>query len=74
MQRSKAQQDDAQQANMFFQQMAADRQKWMMELWKIWQDTQTKIFEIMQSVVLNRAQVQDKMAEKWAAVLGGYAA
>jgi hypothetical protein len=72
--RAKAQQDDAQQANMIFQTMAADRQKWMMELWKIWQDTQTKIFEIMQSVVLHRAQVQDKMAEKWAAVLGGYAA
>jgi len=71
--KAKAAEDDAKQANMIFQQMAADRQKWMMEMWKIWQDTQNKIFEILQQVALNRAKVSSAMAEKWAAVLGGYA-
>lgn len=70
--KAKAAQDDAQNANMIMQQMAADRQKWLMQLWKIWQDTQTAIFQMMQEVMLNRQKVQDALNDKWDAVLGGF--
>lgn len=72
-QRAKQMQDDMQAAQTIYMQMAADRQKWLMEMWKIIQDTQTAIFQIIQSVVLQREKVSMECAEKWAAVLGGYA-
>jgi hypothetical protein len=72
-QRAKVMQDDLQAAQSIYMQMAADRQKWLMEMWKILQDTQTAIFNIIQAVILNREKVAMDMAEKWAAVLGGYA-
>lgn len=65
-------QNDMQQSQTIFMQMAADRQKWMAKMWEILQDTQTQIMEIMQGVAVRRAASMDKMAAKWAAVLGGY--
>lgn len=71
--RNKAMQDDFQQAQTIYMQMAMDRQKWMAQIWKILQDTQNEITKIMQEVAVRRAQTMDAMAAKWAAVLGGYA-
>jgi len=72
-QKAKMQQDDLQAAQTIYMQMAADRQKWLMEMWKILQDTQTAIYNIVEAVILNREKVTMDIAEKWAAVLGGYA-
>jgi hypothetical protein len=66
------QSQDALNAQAIYYQMAADRQKAQMDIWKILQDMQTWIFQKMQEAMIYRQQVQDKMSEKWAAVLGGY--
>lgn len=63
--RAKATQDDLLGAQQIYMQMAADRQKWFMEIWKILQDTQTKINEILQSAAAYRAQVGSVAAENW---------
>lgn len=64
-------QQDQQQVQQIWMQMAADRQKWMMEMWKILQDTQTKMYEIMSSAILYRQQVSDKVQGMWDAVIRG---
>ena len=69
--RAKAAQDDADQANTIFQQMAAERQKTMMEIWKIWQDLQTSIFQMMQDTMANRAKAQEAAWAAWDAVIRG---
>ena len=46
-------------------QFQSETQKQQMERWKIIQDTQTKIFEIMPDVTNNRSKTQDKMFNKW---------
>ena len=57
--------NDLQNAMTIATQIQADAQKQQMERWKIIQDTQTKIFEIMQDVTNNRSKTQDKMFNKW---------
>jgi hypothetical protein len=47
-------------AQTIYTQMEADNQKQAMERWKILQDTQTKLFEIMQDVNANRAKTANK--------------
>lgn len=64
-------QQDQQQVQQIWMQMAADRQKWMMEMWKILQDTQTKIYEIMESAILYKAQTADKVNQMWSQVIRG---
>ena len=68
----KLRQDDLQNAQTVYMQIAADRQKWMMKMWEIIQDTQTKMMEIMEGVALRRSQTMDSIATKWAACLGEY--
>ena len=46
-------------------EMQADAQKQTWQRWKIMQDLQTKINEIIQSVTLHRAQTQDKLFDQW---------
>ena len=70
--KQKAAQDDMQQAQTIYMQMAADRQKWLMKMWEIIQDTQTKMMEIMEDVALRKSKTMDTIAAKWAACLGGY--
>ncbi len=69
--RAKSIQDDLNNAQQIYMQMAANRQKWLMEIWKILQDTQTKIMEIMQQAAAYRAKVGQEMAEKWSEVIRG---
>lgn len=70
--KQKAVQDDMQQAQTIYAQMAAERQKWLMKMWEIIQDTQTKIMEIMEGAAVKRSKSMDTIAAKWAACLGGY--
>lgn len=70
--RAKQIQDDIQQANQIYIQMAAERKKHMMMIWKILQDLQTEIFEMIQQSVVLRYKTMEAIANKWAAVLGGY--
>ncbi len=70
--KQKAVQDDMQQAQTIYIQMAAERQKWLMKMWEIIQDTQTKIMEIMEEAAIKRSKTMDTVAAKWAACLGGY--
>ena len=56
---------DQQQAQTIGTQTQADAQKQEMRRWQIQQDLQTKKFEIMQDVAVNKAQTGDKMAQKW---------
>lgn len=51
--------------------MAADRQKWMAEIWKIIRETQTKTYEIMQSALINKAQTFNKVNQMWDDVIRG---
>jgi hypothetical protein len=69
--RAKSYQDDINQANTIYAQMAADRQKWYMQIWQIMQDTQTQIMSIIQQVLQRRAAVMDKICEDWDAVING---
>ncbi len=53
-------QTDIQQAQTIYAQIAADAQKQRMERWKLEQDVQTKIFEIIQDVAVNKCKTADK--------------
>ena len=64
-------QNDAQQAQTIYAQMAADRQKSMMQMWKIFQDLQTSVFQMMQDAMAYRQQVMYKAMDAWDAVLRG---
>ena len=64
-------QQDAQQAQTIYAQMAADRQKAMMQMWKIMQDLQTSIFQMMQDAMAYRQQVMNKFCDTWDQVLRG---
>lgn len=64
--------DDYQRAQTIYLQMAMDRQKWMAQMWKLMQDTQNEIMNIMQDVALRKAASMDKISRKWAACLGEY--
>lgn len=44
-------------------QAAAEKSEW--NKWKIVQDTQNKIYEIQQTVTVDKAKTQDKMFNKW---------
>lgn len=70
-QRAHAAQQDAEQAQAIYTQMAAERQKTLAEMWKIFQDLQTAIFQKMQEVMIYRQQVMDKISAKWSEVLRG---
>ena len=69
--RFKATQDDLEGASKIFVQMAANRQKWFMDIWKIFADLQTHIMKTVQDVMANRAAVMDKINEKWSRVMRG---
>lgn len=69
--KAKSYQDDVNQANTIYAQMAADRQKWYMRMWQIMQDTQTEIMSIVQQVLQNRAKTMDKICQDWDAVIRG---
>jgi hypothetical protein len=56
---------DYQNALTIESQMMAETQKQQMQRWEIAQDTQTKIFQIMQDVTSNKATTQDKAYRKW---------
>jgi hypothetical protein len=57
--------NDQQNAATIAMQMQADAQKQQMQRWKIAQDVQTKIFEMVQETTVHRAKTQDKMFQKW---------
>ena len=69
--RAKEAQDEANRANQIYMQMAADRQKAFMEMWKIMQDMNTEIMRILQDVTAYRAKVAMAAAEAWDAVIRG---
>nr|MCR5661311.1 hypothetical protein [bacterium] len=52
-------------------QMAADRRKWLAELIKTIRETNDKIFEIIQSSILNRASVFNNVNKAWSDVIRG---
>jgi hypothetical protein len=70
--KAKEAQEDAQKAQGIYAEMAASRQKWLMQMWQIIQDTQTTIMQMMQEAAIRRAKTMDAIAAKWAACLGGY--
>lgn len=70
-QAAQAAQQDAEQAQSIYAQMAADRQKALMQMWKIFQDLQTSIFEILQDSISYRQQVMNRVCDKWSEVLRG---
>ena len=45
--------------------MAAEETKSQWNVWKIQQDTQNKVYEIQQTVTVDKAKTQDKMFNKW---------
>lgn len=59
------QNSDQNQAQTIQTEMMADNQKNAMNRWKIMQDLQTKIFEIMSDCTVNKAKTNDKMFGKW---------
>jgi len=69
--KAKSIQDDLQQANTIFMQMAADRQKWWAQVMKILQDTQTEIFKIWHDTMIYRQKVIDDALAKWGKLLRG---
>jgi len=64
-------QQDAQNAASILMELAAQRMKWQMEIWKIIQELQTSIMEIVQSVLINRAAAMDKIHNGWTSVIRG---
>lgn len=64
-------QDEANRANQIYMQMAADRQKAFMEMWRIMQDLNTEIMKILQEAAAYRAKVAMAGAEAWDAVIRG---
>jgi nucleotide-binding universal stress UspA family protein len=53
------------EANEIAAQMEADYAKQRMDRWDILQDTQAKIFDIMQDVTLNRSRKMDDAYKRW---------
>jgi hypothetical protein len=70
--KTKESQEDMQKAQTIYAEMAASRQKWLMQMWQIVQDTQTAIMQMLQESALRKAKMMDTCAAKWAACLGGY--
>ena|GEM_PF-5583999 len=64
-------QQDGQNAASILMELAAQRMKWQMQIWQIIQELQTSIMEIVQSVLLNRAQTMDKIHQAWTSVIRG---
>lgn len=62
----KMQQAEEDQVRAIFMQMWADRRKAQAEMWKLIQDTNNKIFEIIQGVAVNRAMSIKKGMDAWA--------
>lgn len=56
---------DLDQSRTIYTQMAADAQKENAKRWKILSDTQTKIFEIVSDVTVNKAKTHDKLFDQW---------
>ncbi|MEW6283178.1 MAG: hypothetical protein AB1758_31505 [Candidatus Eremiobacterota bacterium] len=56
---------DRQQAATIQTEIQADAAKQQAQRWKILRETQTKIFELQQEVVLNQAKTAQKMHDKW---------
>ena len=70
-QKAKDTQDEANRANQIYTQMAADRQKQFMEMWKIMQDLNTEIMKMLQEAAAYRAKAAMAGAELWDAVIRG---
>ncbi len=64
-------QNDAMQANEVYMQMAMARQKHMWKIFQMMQNLQTDIMQIISDAAAKRAATMDKIAAKWAKVLGG---
>jgi len=64
-------QNEQMQAEQVYWQMAMERQKSMWKIFQMLQDLQTSIMSIIADVAAKRAQTMDKIAQKWAQVLGG---
>jgi len=63
-------QNDAMQANQVYWQMAMERQKHMWKIFAMMQDLQTDIMKTISEAAAKRAETMDKIAAKWAQVLG----
>ena len=64
-------QQEHQEAMKIFAQMMADRQKWLMQLFKIWQDTQTSMMEMVRDTMLNKANSFNSMYKAWTKAFRG---
>ena len=64
-------QQEHQEAMKIFAQMMADRQKWLMQLFKIWQDTQTSIMEMVRDTMVNKANSFNSMYKAWTKAFRG---
>jgi hypothetical protein len=62
-------QTDLQTARTIYAEMAAERKKWLARMWQIQQDCNTKIYEIIQQVLVNKATTIHNMAMKWDAYI-----
>lgn len=69
--KAKEAQDDAEKANQIYMQMALDREKAFMQMWKMIQDTNAEIARMMQEAAAYRAKVTMAMAEAWDACIRG---
>jgi hypothetical protein len=56
---------DKQTAAAIYQQIQADAQKRQMQRWQILQNTESKIFEIMQHITANKVKTQNEAFKKW---------
>ncbi len=63
------QQTDINQANTIRTQMMADRQKNMMEQWKIMKDLQTFQFKTLQETALTRSKVGHQLASAYSKMM-----
>ncbi len=66
-----AKQKEADQVRTILLQMNEDRRKWLAELIKTIRETNDKIFEIIQSSILNRASVFNSVNKAWSDVIRG---
>ncbi|MCR4782987.1 MAG: collagen-like protein [bacterium] len=64
-------QQEHQEAMKIFAQMMADRQKWLMQLFKIWQDTQTSMMEMVRDTMVNKANSFNSMYKAWTKAFRG---
>ena len=64
-------QQEHQEAMKIFAQMMADRQKWLMQLFKIWQDTQTSIMEMVRDTMVNKANSFNSTYKAWTKAFRG---